>query len=266
MPHHGSRSFGADKGVLVARNLRRLRRRYPAIREASAAFRAADPLRAVRARLEEACPPAGHPSLFVGPAGSPILAERLHRLGAAAAGGVVLAWRRVGARIEAALARHRGQRAAILRFDAMADDVALEVWLAALSPAASSAGPPPPAALLGGLLRLQAPIAILAGEPRAAAPDPLLADFEAWRAVLGDRWTAVIAQERATSETLADGSTAIRPPTGWSRPFPTAPLRRKAPRPRDRRSASSWACLRRPPSPSPGGSGRRSRRAVRAPA
>ncbi|WP_279478786.1 glycosyltransferase [Aureimonas sp. SK2] len=201
VPHHGSRSFGADKAMLVARNLRRLRRRYPAIRAASAAFRAADPLRIVRARLEEACPPAGRPALFVGPAGSPTLAERLYRQGEA--GGVVLRWRRAGAVLRAELAGLHGAAPQSLGFDAAEEPGALAAWLAALDPARIElAGPPPPPSILDALLRLNAPFAILAGDPMPDRPAPLAQTVADWRSALGERSHRVLAQDGATLAVL----------------------------------------------------------------
>uniref|UniRef100_UPI0025E1995B glycosyltransferase n=1 Tax=uncultured Aureimonas sp. TaxID=1604662 RepID=UPI0025E1995B len=177
VPHHGSRSFGPDKAMLVARNLRRLRRRFPGIRAESAAFRRADPLRAARARLEEACPPTGRPRLVVAPAGSAVLVEHLHRLGEAAADAVVLTWRRSGAGLRADLASGGGGAPQSLGHDMAADGGALAAWLAALAPGEIDlVGAPPPRDLLQAILPLGGTMTILAGTPRPGEPDPLAAD------------------------------------------------------------------------------------------
>ncbi|WAJ27478.1 glycosyltransferase [Antarcticirhabdus aurantiaca] len=52
--HHGSRSFGAEKAVLVARNLRVLRTRFPGIETECATFVAADPLASARQAIADA--------------------------------------------------------------------------------------------------------------------------------------------------------------------------------------------------------------------
>lgn len=51
--HAGSRSFGAEKRALVMRNMGRLEARYPAYRNECAMFLKADPLREVRAAVEQ---------------------------------------------------------------------------------------------------------------------------------------------------------------------------------------------------------------------
>jgi GT2 family glycosyltransferase len=52
--HHGSKSFKGDKRGLVLRNLRVLDQRFPSHRKECLAFEAADPLRAIRSKLERA--------------------------------------------------------------------------------------------------------------------------------------------------------------------------------------------------------------------
>ncbi|WP_061938838.1 glycosyltransferase [Aureimonas sp. AU22] len=225
VPHHGSRSFGADKALLVARNLRRLRRRYPGIRGTSAAFRSADPLCGARARLEEACPPAGRPLLLLGPAGSPTLAERIHRLGDMAAGAVVLRWRHAGSALRAELRGLGGSAPQSLGFDALQDADALAAWLAALAPVRIEAsGPPPPAALLESLRRLDAPFTILGGDPAPAVRDALAAGLSAWQTCLGDRLTHVLALDRATlaalERHLASDPAAVRLEAALADPVP----------------------------------------------
>ncbi|WP_416357277.1 glycosyltransferase [Aureimonas phyllosphaerae] len=203
VPHHGSRSFGPDKAMLVARNLRRLRRRFPGIRAESAAFRRADPLRAARARLEEACPPTGRPRLLLAPAGSAVLVEHLHRLGEAAAGAVVLTWRRSGAGLRADLASGGGGAPQSLGYDLAAEGGALAAWLAALAPTEIDlVGAPPPSGLLHAISPLGGTMTILAGTPQPGGAHPLAADALAWRAELGDRAVSILALDRATEAAL----------------------------------------------------------------
>ena len=61
--HHGSRSFGAEKAVLVARNLRVLRTRFPGIETECATFVAADPLASARQAIADALRPPARPPL-----------------------------------------------------------------------------------------------------------------------------------------------------------------------------------------------------------
>ncbi|HEY4774027.1 MAG TPA: glycosyltransferase family 2 protein, partial [Xanthobacteraceae bacterium] len=56
--HVGSLSFGADKRSLVVQNLNTIEIKFPDYRTECAAFMAADPLRAARAAIERAMPPA----------------------------------------------------------------------------------------------------------------------------------------------------------------------------------------------------------------
>jgi GT2 family glycosyltransferase len=57
--HAGSRSFGARKRALVARNLKRIEARFPGYALETAAFVSLDPLGPFRAALDRAAPPAG---------------------------------------------------------------------------------------------------------------------------------------------------------------------------------------------------------------
>lgn len=72
--HAGSRSFGARKRALVARNLQRIEARFPGYALETAAFVALDPLSAFRAALDRAAPPAGPVALV---ASGPRAAARL---------------------------------------------------------------------------------------------------------------------------------------------------------------------------------------------
>ncbi len=58
--HHGSRSFGGDKAVLVRRNQKRLEARFPHYRASARAYRDADPLREAVGRIEDLWLKAGH--------------------------------------------------------------------------------------------------------------------------------------------------------------------------------------------------------------
>jgi GT2 family glycosyltransferase len=63
--HHGSKSFQHEKRGLVLRNLGVLDQRFPAYRKECSAFAASDPLRSVRANMEQALPIALHSSVLI---------------------------------------------------------------------------------------------------------------------------------------------------------------------------------------------------------
>jgi O-antigen biosynthesis protein len=65
--HAGSRSFGADKQPLVRRNLETIERWYPEYRPECAAFIRADPLRPLRAAIEQTIAVAGVTLMITGP-------------------------------------------------------------------------------------------------------------------------------------------------------------------------------------------------------
>ncbi|MBB3950212.1 glycosyltransferase [Aureimonas jatrophae] len=203
--HHGSRSFGADKGPLVARNLRHLRRRFPDLREESAAFRRADPLAPARAAVEREAPPGGYPILVVAPAGSALAAERLARHEAAGRAAVLLSWRRVGTLLRAEL---RGTGLAApqsLAFELPREVAALQRWLRALDPERLElGGGPPPEPLAETVTAIPSAVTLLAGDlvGHGGADLPLLDGFEAWHERLGDRWLEVVASDRATLAAL----------------------------------------------------------------
>jgi GT2 family glycosyltransferase len=63
--HHGSKSFQHEKRGLVLRNLGVLDQRFPAYRKECLAFEATDPLRSVRAKMEDALPAPLHSSVLI---------------------------------------------------------------------------------------------------------------------------------------------------------------------------------------------------------
>ncbi|WP_062209771.1 glycosyltransferase [Aureimonas sp. AU12] len=199
--HHGSRSFGAEKGALVAKNLRRFRRRFPGLTAESAAFRRADPLHAARAAIEAACPPGGHPVLVAAPAGSASAAEQLFRHAQAGRPTMALSWRGVGTAIRIELrAGDPSQSPQSLGFDLDGKGDALRDWLRTLEPSALELGgaEAPPAALAAMLRDCGPPATVLLGDlPRD--PDlgigdaPLVRGFRLWNAALGGRIGAVSA-------------------------------------------------------------------------
>ncbi|WP_062014927.1 glycosyltransferase [Aureimonas sp. AU4] len=205
VPHHGSRSFGTEKAALVARNLRRLRRRFPGLRDESAAFRRADPLAPARAAVEREAVPAGYPILVVAPTGSALAAERLLRHEAAGRVAVLLRWRRVGPSLRAELRGAGATAPQSLAFDLPAEAALLRDWLRRLDPERLElAGGPPPEPLAETILAVPGAITLLAGDlaGRDLEASSLLDSFERWRECLGDRWLAVAACDRATLAAL----------------------------------------------------------------